>query len=83
MKKELLCSAEMYVMSTGDPQNATPKKRTATRARPGDSLIKEGKKRPQVLKKVKTSLKVSSLWQSHCSEDREELRVEMLNMDGG
>lgn len=83
MKKELLFSAEMYGMSTGDPQNATPKKRAATRAPPGDSLIKEEKKKTSGAQKVKTNLKVSSLWQSHCSEDREELQVEMLNMDGG
>lgn len=44
IKKESYCSPEVYVMPTDDPQNTTPKNRTATRAPPGDSLIKEVKK---------------------------------------
>lgn len=48
--KKLVCSAEMHVMPTDNPQNATPKKRIAVRALPGDCLIKEEKERPQVLK---------------------------------
>lgn len=41
--KELLCLADMYVMLTYDPENITPKKKRATRAPPGHSLIKEEK----------------------------------------
>jgi len=39
-------------MPPGDPENATPHKRTTARAPPGDSLLNEGKKKiPQVLKR--------------------------------
>lgn len=59
--KELLCLANVYVMLTDDPDNITPKKKRATRAPPGHSLIKEEKKKTSGTHQVKTNLTVSSL----------------------